>query len=183
MKFIPTSIPDVILVAPKIYGDKRGYFWEVFSPSRFSKEGGIEYPFIQDNQSGSRKGTLRGLHYQIKHPQGKLVRAIVGEVFDVAVDLRKSSRTLGKWVGYVLSAQNKHQLWVPPGFAHGFYVMSDWAEVLYKVTDIYAPHWERTLFWNDPEIGIEWPIATDSSPLLSDKDKNGKLFSEIEVFD
>ncbi|HEY62195.1 MAG TPA: dTDP-4-dehydrorhamnose 3,5-epimerase [Anaerolineae bacterium] len=183
MKFVTTSIPNVILIEPKIYGDNRGYFWEVFSSKCFEQDGGIQFPFIQDNQSGSRKGILRGLHYQIKHPQGKLIRAIVGEVFDVAVDLRKSSPTFGKWVGYVLSAENKNQLWVPPGFAHGFYVISEWADVLYKVTDIYAPQWERTLLWNDPEIGIEWPIAADSSPVLSEKDQNGKLFSECEVFD
>ena len=182
MKFISTTIPDVLLIEPKIYGDKRGYFWEVFSAERFLKDGGVEYTFIQDNQSGSRKGILRGLHYQIKHPQGKLVRAIVGEIFDVAVDLRRSSPTFGKWVGYLLTAENKKQLWVPPGFAHGFYVLSEWAEVLYKVTDIYAPQWERTLLWNDPQVGIDWPIEEGEFPILSEKDQNGTLFADLEVF-
>jgi len=182
MKFIKTAIPDVVLVEPKIYGDDRGYFWEVFSSGRFAKEGGISLPFIQDNQSGSRKGILRGLHYQIRHPQGKLVRAIVGEIYDVAVDLRTHSATFGTWVGYRLSAENKRQLWVPPGFAHGFYVLSEWAEVSYKVTDIYAPHWERTLLWSDPQVAIDWPLAEGGTPVLSQKDENGKLFSEIELF-
>ena len=182
MKFKPTKIPDVILIEPEIYSDQRGFFVEVYQTRLFA-EAGIPDKFVQDNHSGSRQGTMRGLHYQIRHTQGKLVRAIAGELFDVAVDLRRSSPTFGQWVGAILSAENKNQLWVPPGFAHGFYVLSEWAEFTYKVTDFYAPEWDRTLYWKEPEIGIEWPLLPDVELLLSEKDKKGKLFSEADLFD
>lgn len=182
MIFIPTTIPDVILIEPKIYGDQRGFFIETYHIQRFA-EAGIPDVFIQDNHSGSQRGTLRGLHYQIRHPQGKLLKVITGEVFDVVVDVRRSSPTFGHWVGTNLSAENKYQLWVPPGFAHGFYVLSEWAEVTYKVTDIYAPEWERTLIWNDPNLAIEWPIPPGEKPILSAKDTQGKSFAEADLFD
>lgn len=144
---------------------------------------GIRARFVQDNHSGSQQGVLRGLHYQIKQPQGKLIRALAGEIFDVAVDIRVSSPTFGKWVGYVLSAKNKQQLWVPEGFAHGFYVMSEWAEVAYKATNYYAPQYERSILWDDPQLGIEWPIIPGTKPVLSSKDLAGKSFAEAEYFD
>jgi dTDP-4-dehydrorhamnose 3,5-epimerase len=182
MDFIPTAIPDVLIVKPTVFGDARGFFMETYRASLYAAAG-IDTNFVQDNHSGSGKGTLRGLHYQIRQAQGKLVRAIVGEVFDVAVDLRRGSDTFGKWVGEVLSAENKLQLWVPPGFAHGFYVMSDWAEFVYKVTDYYAPEWERTLLWNDPDLGIDWPLIEGEKPALSGKDRVGKTLREAEVYD
>ena len=182
MEFIITKIPDVVLVKPKVYGDHRGFFMETYHEQRF-RQAGIQGPFVQDNHSGSQKNTLRGLHYQIRHPQGKLLRVIAGEVFDVAVDIRRSSETFGSWVGVTLSAENKNQLWVPPGFAHGFYVQSNWAEVIYKVTDIYAPEWERTIAWNDPEIGIRWPVPSGEEVMLSEKDRSGKSLREAELFD
>jgi dTDP-4-dehydrorhamnose 3,5-epimerase len=182
MKFIPTRIPDIILIEPEIFGDERGFFLETFQMQKFS-EGGIPTNFVQDNHSGSQKGTLRGLHYQTQQAQGKLIRVVVGEVFDVAVDLRKSSTTFGKWEGVCLSAENKLQLWIPPGFAHGFYVLSDWAEVIYKATDFYAPRWERTLLWNDPDVGIRWPLVDGSSLLISSKDLNGRSFKEAELYE
>jgi len=181
MQFKPTSIPDVILIKPKVFGDQRGFFLEVYHQKLFTENGILE-TFIQDNHSGSQQGTLRGLHYQIRHAQGKLVKVVAGEIFDVAVDIRRSSPTFGKWVGTRLSAENKHQLWVPAGFAHGFYAPSERAEVLYKVTDIYAPQWERTIAWDDPEIGIEWPILPGTKPLLSEKDSNGSLLTDAELF-
>lgn len=181
MNLIPTSIPDLILIEPKVFGDERGFNMESYNEKQYA-QAGITSHFVQDNHSGSRQGILRGMHYQICQAQGKLVRAIVGEIFDVAVDLRKSSPTFGKWAGCTLSAQNKQLLWVPPGFAHGFYVISDWAEVLYKVTDFYAPEHERTLLWNDAEIGIQWPLLPGTEPALSAKDTQGKPFSQIEVF-
>ena len=181
MNIIPTSIPDLILIEPKVFGDKRGFFLESYHEIQFSKAG-ISSHFVQDNHSGSRQGILRGLHYQIRQAQGKLVRVVVGEIFDVAVDLRKSAPTFGQWVGCTLSAQNKHQLWIPPGFAHGFYVLSEWAEVLYKATDFYAPEHERTLLWNDADIGINWPLISETEPALSAKDIQGKPFSQIEVY-
>ncbi len=144
---------------------------------------GVPNRFVQDNHSGSRQGILRGLHYQIQQTQGKLVRTVVGEIFDVVVDLRRSSPTFGKWTGSILSAQNKYQLWVPEGFAHGFYVISDWAEIIYKTTDFYAPAQERTLIWNDPTIGIQWPLAPGQEPVLSNKDKQGKSFNQADLFD
>ena len=182
MKFSPTSLPDVVLIEPQIFGDQRGFFMEVYQARRF-EEAGIRAEFVQDNHSGSSQCTLRGLHYQIRQPQGKLVRVVVGEVFDVAVDLRRTSPTFGRWVGHYLSAQNKAQMWIPAGFAHGFYVLSQWAEVLYKATDFYAPEWERTLLWNDPDVGIEWPLVNGEPPVLSQKDKIGSLLGEAEVYE
>jgi dTDP-4-dehydrorhamnose 3,5-epimerase len=177
-----TLLPDVFLLEVPVYEDYRGFFMEAYQAAKLA-ELGISERFVQDNQSGSKQGVLRGLHYQIQQPQGKLVRAIVGTIFDVAVDLRRSSPTFGKWVAHQLSAENRLQLWVPPGFAHGFYVLSEQAEVLYKTTDYYAPQFERTLLWNDPDVGIEWPISPHHLPFLSPKDAQGKLLSEAEVFD
>lgn len=182
MKIIDTDIPDVKLIEPKVFTDERGFFMETFQKRVFS-EAGLPTEFVQDNHSGSRQGILRGLHYQLKHSQGKLVRVVVGEVFDVAVDLRKSSPTFGQWTGAVLSAENKRGLWVPPGFGHGYYVMSGWAEFVYKVTDFYAPEWERTILWNDPQIGIEWPLVNGQMPVVSGKDAAGKLLSQADIFD
>jgi len=182
MEFVPTEIPDVILFRPKIYGDERGFFLETYRFDLFSKAG-IGAPFVQDNHSGSEQGVLRGLHYQIQQTQGKLVRVMAGEVYDVAVDIRRSSPTFGRWVGVKLSDENKYQLWVPAGFAHGFYVMSKRAEVSYKVTDYYAPSWERSLLWNDPALGIDWPLVDGQPPALSTKDAQGKMLSEAELFD
>ncbi len=182
MKFITTTIPDVLLIQPQVHGDERGFFLETYRQDLF-QSAGITAQFVQDNHSGSRKGILRGLHYQIRFSQGKLVRVAAGEVFDVAVDCRKSSPTFGKWVGFRLSDTNKLSVWIPPGFAHGFYVLSDWAEIFYKATDYYAPEWERTLRWDDPDVNIIWPLIDESSPVLSQKDLNGKLLSEIETFE
>jgi dTDP-4-dehydrorhamnose 3,5-epimerase len=182
MLFEKTGIPDVLVFLPKIFGDERGFFMETFRLDTFAGSG-ITGPFVQDNQSGSRKGILRGLHYQIHQAQGKLLRTVVGEVFDVAVDLRRNSPTFGHWVGIVLSAKDKKQLWIPPGFAHGFYVVSEWAELVYKSTDYYAPEWERCLLWSDPALGIEWPLLHGQAPILSDRDSHGKLLSEAEIFD
>lgn len=174
------SIPDVVLIEPKVFGDDRGFFYESFNQKAFEAAVGLSVNFVQDNHSRSIKGVLRGLHYQIKQPQGKLVRVVQGEVFDVAVDLRKSSSTFGQWVGAHLSAENKQQLWVPEGFAHGFVVLSETAEFLYKTTDYYAPEHERYIAWNDPAIGIQWPI--DDAPALSSKDQQGKCLSTAEHF-
>ncbi|MFN2197134.1 MAG: dTDP-4-dehydrorhamnose 3,5-epimerase [Anaerolineales bacterium] len=182
MEFIHTSIASVILVRPQVYGDARGFFMETYQARRFS-EAGIPDTFVQDNHSGSRQNILRGLHYQIHQAQGKLVRVVSGEIFDVAVDLRRSSPTFGKWEGHRLSAANHEQMWIPVGFAHGFYVLSEWAEVVYKTTDYYAPEWERTLLWNDPQLGINWPLIAGEIPQLSEKDKSGALFKDAEVFD
>jgi len=182
MNFFPTEIPDVILVEPKIFKDERGFFLEVYQAKIF-EAAGIHFNFVQDNHSGSTQHILRGLHYQIQHPQGKLVRAIAGEIFDVAVDLRKHSPTFGKWVGRILTSENKHQLWIPPGFAHGFYVISEWAEVHYKATDYYAPQFDRSMLWSDPQIGISWPIPEGIRPILSVKDENAKSFEDAEVFE
>lgn len=182
MQFVPTQIPDVILIEPQVHGDRRGFFMETYRADFFAKEG-IATDFVQDNHSGSQGGTLRGLHYQIRQSQGKLLRVVVGEIFDVAVDIRQNSPTFGEWVGEILSAENKRQLWVPPGFAHGFYVLSEWAELTYKTTDYYAPEWERTIMWNDPTIGVEWPILPGTQPLLSAKDIQGTLLAEAELFD
>ena len=176
MKIIETSIPGVLLLEPTVYGDARGYFMETFRESWFHEQG-IYLNFVQDNQSRSVQGTLRGLHYQLKQPQGKLVRVASGKVFDVAVDMRAGSATFGRWAGGILSAQNKRQLWVPPGFAHGFYVVSESAELYYKCTDYYCPEQEHSLLWNDPAVGIEWPLLNDS-PLLSGKDRTGLLLAE-----
>jgi dTDP-4-dehydrorhamnose 3,5-epimerase len=181
MNFISTTIPDVILIEPRVFVDERGFFLESYQKKHFA-EAGIDLDFVQDNHSKSQQGTLRGLHYQIQQAQGKLVRVVSGEIFDVAVDIRKNSPTFGKWVGDYLSAENKKLLWVPPGFAHGFYVTSSEAEVLYKATDYYAPQWERTIAWNDPTIGIDWPIG-GKQLILSPKDTAGKPFGEAEVFE
>jgi dTDP-4-dehydrorhamnose 3,5-epimerase len=175
-----TAIPDVIIIEPKVFGDERGFFYESFNAKSFAEQTGIKASFVQDNHSKSAKGVLRGLHYQIQQPQGKLVRVVAGEVFDVAVDIRKHSPTFGKWVGAMLSAENKRQMWVPEGFAHGFLVTSESAEFLYKTTDYYAPEFERSILWNDPAIGIQWPIEGEA--MLSNKDKIAKLLSEAEVF-
>lgn len=180
MRFTPTSIPDVILIEPKVFADERGFFLESYQKQRFA-EAGIPFDFVQDNHSKSQQGVLRGLHYQLQQTQGKLVRVIAGEIFDVAVDIRKSSPTFGKWVGEFLSAENKKLLWVPPGFAHGFYVTSPETEVLYKTTDYYAPQWERSIIWNDPAIQIEWHL-NGVEPTLSNKDKAGVPLAEAEVF-
>ena len=180
MNVIPTNVPDVLIIEPRVFGDDRGFFFESYNQRAFEDKAGITLSFVQDNHSRSVKGVLRGLHYQIQQPQGKLVRASVGTVYDVAVDIRQSSPTFGQWAGCTLSAENKRQLWVPPGFAHGFVVVSDVAEVLYKATDFYAPQHERSILWNDPAIGIEWPI--DGEVTLSKKDEEGKLLKEAEVF-
>jgi dTDP-4-dehydrorhamnose 3,5-epimerase len=182
MKFTPTSIPDVILIEPRVRGDSRGFFMETFNANAFA-QAGIQPHFVQDNHSGSQKGILRGLHYQIQHAQGKLVRVVSGSVFDVVVDLRRSSPTFGQWVGTTISAENKCLLWIPPGFAHGFYVTSDWAEFVYKVTDFYAPEWERTLRWDDPALAVNWPLIDGQLPILSAKDSQGMPFEKTELFD
>ena len=182
MQFIPTSLPEVILVVPKVFEDERGFFLESYQKERFLAAG-IQFDFVQDNHSASTRGVLRGLHYQIRQPQGKLVRTVVGEIYDVAVDIRRSSPTFGKWVGAVLSSENRNQLWVPPGFAHGFYVMSGRAEILYKATDYYAPQWERSLLWNDPALGIDWPVTGENFPILSGKDAQGVLLKDAEIYD
>lgn len=182
MQFTSTELPGINLIQPKIFADERGFFLESYRKDRFSAAG-IQADFVQDNHSASTQGVLRGLHYQIRQPQGKLVRVVAGEVFDVAVDLRRSSPTFGNWVGVTLSARKKNQLWVPPGFAHGFYVTSEKAEILYKATDYYAPQWERSLLWNDPALGIDWPIINGELPVLSAKDAQGSLLSEAETYD
>lgn len=180
MKVIPTSIPDMILLEPKVFGDERGFFLETYSEKVFA-EIGIRPRFVQDNQSYSKQNVVRGLHYQIQHPQGKLIRVVAGEIFDVGVDLRKNSSTFGKWHGALLSAENKHMLWIPAGFAHGFSVLSEGADVLYKVTDIYSPEHERTILWSDPALKIDWKIK--GQPIISAKDAKGQLFSAAAVFE
>jgi dTDP-4-dehydrorhamnose 3,5-epimerase len=182
MKFIPTTIPDVLLIEPQIFGDERGFFLETYYAERY-QAAGICADFVQDNHAGSRKGILRGLHYQSRQPQGKLMRVVIGEVFDVAVDLRRHSPTFGKWASATLSAQNKLQMWIPPGFAHGYYVLSDWAEIVYKTSDYYAPQWERTLCWDDPDIAIQWPLLNGEPPQLSAKDVHGVPFQQAEVYE
>ncbi|QCP50776.1 dTDP-4-dehydrorhamnose 3,5-epimerase [Trinickia violacea] len=178
---IQTALSDVKIIEPKVFGDARGFFYESFNAREFAKETGVTVDFVQDNHSRSVKGVLRGLHYQIQHPQGKLVRVVAGEVFDVVVDLRRSSPTFGKWEGVYLSADNKRQLWVPPGFAHGFCVTSDSAEFLYKTTDYWYPEYERSLLWNDPALGIEWPL--EGEPQVAAKDAAGLLLANAEVFE
>jgi len=180
VKVVETSIPDVLIIEPKVFGDERGFFYESFTAAAFEAATGLKRQFVQDNHSKSQRGVLRGLHYQIQQPQGKLVRVVAGEVFDVAVDLRKSSPSFGRWFGTHLSAQNQRQLWIPEGFAHGFVVLSGSAEFLYKTTDYYAPEHERSLLWNDPELGIQWPF--DEAPQLSAKDQAGKLLRDAELF-
>lgn len=176
-----TALPEVLILEPKVFGDARGFFFESFNARDFAQCTGLDVQFVQDNHSKSAKGVLRGLHYQIEHPQGKLVRVTQGEVFDVAVDIRKGSPTFGKWEGVLLSAENKRQLWIPPGFAHGFLVLSESAEFLYKTTDYYYPEFERSLLWSDPSVGIQWPIQT--TPLLAAKDRDAATLDRAEVFD
>ena len=180
MHVMPTALPEVLILEPKVFGDDRGFFFESFNARTFAQATGLQREFVQDNHSKSSRHVLRGLHYQIRHPQGKLVRVVQGEVFDVAVDLRRSSPTFGRWVGVRLSAQNKRQLWVPEGFAHGFLVLSETAEFLYKTTDYYAPEHERSLLWSDPAIGINWPIT--GVPKLAAKDAAAPLLADAEVF-
>ena len=180
MKASPTAIPDVLLIEPAVFGDARGFFMESWNRRVFSGLAGREVDFVQDNHSASARGVLRGLHYQVREPQGKLVRVVAGEVFDVAVDLRRSSPTFGRWVGERLSAENRRMLWVPEGFAHGFLVLSERAEFLYKATAYYAPENERTLLWNDPALGIAWPLQGE--PLLKPKDAAGSVLAKAETY-
>ncbi|ARI79379.1 dTDP-4-dehydrorhamnose 3,5-epimerase [Microcystis aeruginosa] len=180
MKVIPTEIPDVLIIEPQVYGDDRGFFLESFNQKDFREKTGVNTTFVQDNHSMSLKNVLRGLHYQIPHPQGKLVRVVNGSVFDVAVDARQSSPTFGQWVSCVLSAENKRIFWVPEGFAHGFIVLSERAEFLYKTTNYYYPQYEKTIAWNDADLGIDWPL--EIPPILSPKDQAGQPFKSVEVF-
>jgi dTDP-4-dehydrorhamnose 3,5-epimerase len=179
MNIVKTEIPEVLIIEPKVFGDARGFFFESYNQKAMA-EAGITATFVQDNHSRSAKNVLRGLHYQIQQPQGKLVRVVVGEVYDVALDVRKSSPTFGQWVGFNLSAENKRMAWIPPGFAHGFLVVSDYAEFLYKTTDFWAPQHERCIRWNDPDLGIEWPLQGE--PLLAAKDSAGVQLKDAEVF-
>ncbi|MBN2679233.1 dTDP-4-dehydrorhamnose 3,5-epimerase [Acidithiobacillus montserratensis] len=174
-------IPEVLLITPRVFGDSRGFFMESWNQRQFA-EAGLKLDFVQDNHSRSQQGVLRGLHYQIQQPQGKLVRVVSGAVFDVAVDLRRSSPTFGQWVGATLSAENHQMLWVPPGFAHGFYVQSDVADFLYKTTEFYVPEAERCIIWNDPDIAITWPIPADSTPQLAAKDAAGSAFNKADTY-
>ncbi|OGU18308.1 MAG: dTDP-4-dehydrorhamnose 3,5-epimerase [Geobacteraceae bacterium GWC2_53_11] len=180
MQIVTTTIPDILIVEPKVFGDERGFFYESFNERRWRELTGVTLSFVQHNHSRSSRGVLRGLHYQIQQPQGKLVRVVVGEVFDVAVDIRKSSPTFGQWFGTLLSAENKRQMWVPPGFAHGFCVTSEAAEFLYLTTEYYAPEHERCIVWNDPDLAIGWPMATE--PNVSPKDREGRLFKDADLF-
>ncbi|MCE5181744.1 MAG: dTDP-4-dehydrorhamnose 3,5-epimerase [Anaerolineaceae bacterium] len=180
MNVIQMDLPGLLLLEPKMFGDERGFFFESYNQRVLAEAAGITAHFVQDNHSRSAKNVLRGLHYQIKQPQGKLVRVIAGEVFDVAVDIRKSSPTFGKWAGFTLSAENKRMAWVPPGFAHGFLVLSDSAEFLYKTTDYWAPEYERSIRWDDPDLGIQWPLTGE--PVLSAKDMAGDVLRAAEVF-
>ncbi|GAB1353729.1 dTDP-4-dehydrorhamnose 3,5-epimerase [Erysipelotrichia bacterium] len=181
MKIAPTAIPDALIIEPQVFGDHRGFFMETWSRKKF-QEAGLNFDFVQDNHSSSVKGTLRGLHYQTVNTQVKLVRVTAGKVFDVAVDIRRSSPTFGKWVGEILSAENRKMFWVPPGFAHGFLVLSDVAEFQYKCTDFYNPAHEKCIVWNDPRLNIAWPLENGLQPILSEKDKAGRSFAEVEVF-
>lgn len=181
MRFVPTAIPEVVIVEPQVFGDARGFFMETWHAGKFAA-GGLDLHFVQDNHSRSAQGILRGLHYQITQPQGKLVRVVRGAVFDVAVDLRRSSPSFGRWVGVELSEDNHRQLWVPPGFAHGFYVMSESADFVYKCTELYAPEHERCLRWDDPALAITWPLRDGAAPLLSAKDAAGSLLRDAEVY-
>ncbi|MBI6633634.1 dTDP-4-dehydrorhamnose 3,5-epimerase [Pseudomonas paralactis] len=180
MNVIATELPDVLIIEPKVFGDERGFFYESFNAREFEKASGLQLQFVQDNHSRSQKGVLRGLHYQVEHAQGKLVRVTAGEVLDVAVDIRRSSPHFGKWTSVRLSAQNNRQLWIPPGFAHGFVVLSDSAEFLYKTTDYYTPSAERCIRWDDPELNIDWQLT--ATPTLSAKDQNGKTLKEADLF-
>lgn len=180
MEFVHLSIPDVILVKPRTFSDARGFFMETWEKKVFESEG-INLEFVQDNHSHSTKNVLRGMHYQIQHPQGKLIRAITGSIFDAVIDLRKESPTFGKWVGAILNEENHYMLWIPPGFAHGFCVLSESTDFVYKETDYYTPEFERSIIWNDPEVGIVWPDSLES-PILSPKDLNGKFLRDAEIF-
>jgi dTDP-4-dehydrorhamnose 3,5-epimerase len=180
MQVLPTDLPGVLLLEPRVFGDARGFFFESYNRRAFHKATGVDVEFVQDNHSRSSRNVLRGLHYQVRQAQGKLVRVIAGEVWDVAVDLRKSASTFGRWTGFTLSAESRRMAWIPPGFAHGFLVMSDSAEVLYKATDYYAPEHERTLLWSDAALGIKWPLA--GAPVLADKDRRGTPLAGAEVF-
>jgi len=181
MEVIPAEIPDVLMIEPRVFGDDRGFFYESFNKKRFEEATGIAADFVQDNHSKSNKGVLRGLHYQIKQAQGKLVRVISGEVLDVAVDIRRSSSTFGQWVGAILSGDNKRQFWIPEGFAHGFVVLSDTAEFLYKTTDYYAPEYDRCIRWDDADLSIDWQISGE--PLVSEKDAKGVSLNKAELFE
>ncbi len=180
MKAIATTLPEVLVIEPQVFGDARGFFFESFNQRKFTEITGVAASFVQDNHSLSGRNVLRGLHYQIRQPQGKLVRVIAGEVFDVAVDLRRTSPTFGRWAGELLSGANKRQLWIPPGFAHGFVVLSETAEFLYKTTDYWAPQYERCLRWDDARVAIDWPLA--DTPILADKDARGLSFDEAEKY-
>ena len=180
MKITQTKIPDVLIIEPQIYGDERGFFLESFNARKFAQHTGVNLEFVQDNHSRSGQHVLRGLHYQIQQPQGKLVRVAIGEVLDVAVDIRQSSATFGQWVSCLLSAKNQRQFWVPPGFAHGFVVLSETADFLYKTTDYYAPEHERSLLWNDPNLAIDWQI--NQTPILADKDKSAPTLEMADLF-
>ena len=182
MKATPLAIPEVVLLEPRVFGDARGFFFESFNQAQFEAAVGCVVNFVQDNHSRSAQNVLRGLHYQVRQPQAKLIRVTAGAVFDVAVDIRRSSPTFGKWVGEILSAENKRQMWIPQGFAHGFFVLSDAAECLYKTTDYWAPEHERSIAWNDPVIGVEWPIR-GKSLILSSTDQNGVALAVAEIFD
>ncbi len=181
MNIIETPIPEVKIIEPDVFGDARGFFMETWNQSDFQRHG-LDVSFVQDNHSRSPQGILRGLHYQLQQTQGKLVRVVTGKVFDVAVDIRRTSPTFGQWTGVELSEENQRMLWVPPGFAHGFYVMSQQADFLYKCTDVYAPEYERCIRWDDADIGIQWPLVDGQDPLLSDKDRQGLAFADAEVF-
>jgi dTDP-4-dehydrorhamnose 3,5-epimerase len=181
MEFEPTEIPDVVLIRPKVFGDTRGFFFESWEERKFAA-GGLDVKFVQDNHSRSARNILRGLHYQIQQPQGKLVRVVTGTVFDVAVDIRRGSPTFGRWVGAVLSEENHHMLWVPPGFAHGFLVLSDSADFLYRVTEFWAPAHERAIIWNDPDVNVTWPLPEGVDPVLSAKDAAAKRLRDAEYF-
>jgi dTDP-4-dehydrorhamnose 3,5-epimerase len=182
MKIIPTELPDVLLIEPQVFSDARGFFMETYHARKLAEQG-FTAEFVQDNHSRSQQGTLRGLHYQVRHAQGKLVRVVNGEIYDVAVDVRRHSPTFGRWTSAILSADNKRQLWIPPGFAHGIYVLSEVVDLLYKVTDYYAPEWDRTLLWNDPQLNIAWPLVNDQPPILSAKDVQGKRLAQADVFE
>lgn len=183
MNVISTSISEVLIIEPKVFGDSRGFFFESFNQKNFSQATGLDVNFVQDNHSRSIRGVLRGLHYQVRHPQGKLVRVVRGEVFDVAVDIRRSSPTFGRWVGVELTEGNNRQLWVPPGFAHGFYVLSSSADFLYKTTEYYFPDLDRSVLWNDLALAVSWPIQADVAPIISTKDKNAPKLIDAELFD
>lgn len=178
---VPTSLPEVLILEPRVFGDDRGFLFESYNQRTVAEVAGIDLPFVQDNHSRSSRHVLRGLHYQIRQPQGKLVRTVVGAVHDVAIDIRRRSASFGQWVGVELSAENKRLLWIPPGFAHGFLVLSEYAEVLYKTTDFYAPDCERTIAWNDPDLSIKWPLIGE--PILSAKDRSGVRLRHAEVFE